>query len=277
MLSMTFLLLLTGLIWTGDPTGVIIFLFIALGINFFAFWSSDRLVLKMSKARLVEPYEAPELHAIVDEEVYLAGIPKPKVFIMESDSANAFATGRSKKHSSIAVTTGIQRILTKNELGGVIAHELAHVGNRDTLIMTIVAAMAMAIGLIAMIARFSMFFGGFGGRGRGGNPAIGLVGMLVIAIVMPLVAVIIRMAISRSREFQADRTGALTSGKHLALASALGKLHQAALTKPMELSQERLESVSHLFIVNPLKGNGMTRLFSTHPPPEERIRRLEAM
>ena len=196
---------------------------------------------------------------------------------MESDSPNAFATGRSKKHSSIAVTTGIQRILNKDELGGVIAHELAHVGNRDTLIMTIVAAMAMAIGLIAMIARFSMFFGGFGGRGRGGNPAIGLVGMLVIAIVMPLVAVIIRMAISRSREYQADRTGALTSGKHLALASALGKLHQANLKKPMELSQERLESVSHLFIVNPLKGSGMTKLFSTHPPPEERIRRLEAM
>ena len=277
MLSLTLLLLLTGLIWTGDPTGVIIFLFIALGINFFAFWSSDRLVLKMSKARLVEPHEAPELHAIVDEEVHLAGIPKPKVFIMESDSPNAFATGRSRKSASIAVTTGIQRILNKNELGGVIAHELAHVGNRDTLIMTIVAAMAMAIGLIAMIARFSMFFGGFGGRGRGGHPAISLVGLLVIAIVMPLVAVIIRMAISRSREFQADRTGALTSGKHLALASALGKLHQATQTKPMELSQERLEPVSHLFIVNPLKGNGMTRLFSTHPSPEERIRRLERM
>ena len=277
MLALTLLLLLTGLIWTGDPSGVIIFLFIALGINFIAFWSSDRLVLKMSKARLVEPDEAPELHAIVDEEVHLAGIPKPKVFIMESDSPNAFATGRSKKHASIAVTAGIQRILNRDELGGVIAHELAHVGNRDTLIMTVVAAMAMAIGLIAMIARFSMFFGGFGGRGRGGHSATGLVGLLVIAIVMPLVAVIIRMAISRSREFQADRTGALTSGKALALASALDKLHQTTQKKPMELSQERLESVSHLFIVNPLKGNGMTRLFSTHPPVEERIRRLEEM
>ena len=277
MLALTLLLLLTGLIWTGDPSGVIIFLFIALGINFLAFWSSDRLVLKMSKARLVEADEAPELHAIVDEEVHLAGIPKPKVFIMESDSPNAFATGRSKRHASIAVTTGIQRILSRDELGGVIAHELAHVGNRDTLIMTIVAAMAMAIGLIAMIARFSMFFGGFGGRGRGGHPAIGLVGLLVIAIVMPLVAVIIRTAISRSREFQADRTGALTSGKPLALASALDKLHQTSQKRPMELSQERLESVSHLFIVNPLKGNGMTRLFSTHPPVEERIRRLEEM
>ena len=230
----------------------------------------------MTHARPVTEQEDLELYRLVSEQASRAGLPMPKVYSIESDSPNAFATGRSKKHASIAVTTGIQHILNKNELGGVIAHELAHVGNRDTLIMTIVAAMAMAIGLIAMIARFSMFFGGFGGRGRGGHPA-GLVGLLVIAIVMPLVAVIIRMAISRSREFQADRTGALTSGKHLALASALGKLHQATLTKPMELSQERLEAVSHLFIVNPLKGNGMTRLFSTHPPPEERIRRLEAM
>ncbi len=277
MLVMTSLLLLTGFLWTGDPSGVIIFLFIALGINFFAFWSSDRLVLKMSKARLVEPDEAPELHAIVDEQVYLADIPKPKVFIMETDSPNAFATGRSKKHASIAVTTGIQRILKRDELGAVIAHELAHVGNRDTLIMTIVAAMAMAIGLIAMIARFSMFFGGMGGRGRGGHPAIGLIGLLVIAIVMPLVAVIVRLAISRAREFQADRTGALTSGSPLVLASALAKLQEGSQAKPMELSQERLESVSHLFIVNPLRGGGMSRLFSSHPPMEERIRRLESM
>ena len=277
MLVMTSLLLLTGLLWTGDYIGVIIFLFIALGINFFAFWSSDRLVLKMSKARRVEPDEAPDLHAIVDEEVFRAGIPKPKVFIMETDSPNAFATGRSKKHASIAVTTGIQRILTKDELGGVIAHELAHVGNRDTLIMTIVAAMAMAIGIIAMIARFSMFFGGFGGRGRGGHSAIGLIGLLIIAIVMPLAALMVRLAISRSREYQADRTGALTSGKPLALASALEKMQRGSQAQPMEISQERLESVSHLFIVNPLKGGGMSRLFSTHPPMEERIRRLQAM
>ena len=277
MLVMTSLLLLTGLLLTGDYSGVILFFFIALGINFFAFWSSDRLVLKMSKARRVEQDEASELHAIVDEQVYLADIPKPKVFVMETDSPNAFATGRSKKHASIAVTTGIQRILNKDELGAVIAHELAHVGNRDTLIMTIVAAMAMAIGLIAMIARFSMLFGGFGGRGRGGHPAIGIVGLLVIAIVMPLVAVIVRMAISRAREFQADRTGALTSGRPLALASALGKLHQGSQAQPMELSQERLESVSHLFIVNPLRGGAMSHLFSTHPRVEERIRRLESM
>ena len=277
MLVMTSLLLLTGFLWTGDPNGVLVFLFIALGINFFALWSSDRLVLKMSKARLVEPQEAPKLHDIVDEQIQLAGIPKPKVFIMESDSPNAFATGRSKKHASIAVTTGIQRILNKDELGAVIAHELAHVGNRDTLIMTLVAAMAMAIGLIAMIARFSMFFGGLGGRGRGGHPAIGLIGLLVIAIVMPLVAVIVRLAISRAREYQADRTGALTSGRPLELASALAKLQEGTRARPMEISQERLESVSHLFIVNPLKGGKMSALFSSHPPIEERIRRLEGM
>ena len=277
MLVMTSILLLTGLLWTGDYSGVIIFFFIALGINFFAFWSSDRLVLKMAKAKLVEPDEDPELHAIVDEQVYLAGMPKPKVFVMETDNPNAFATGRSKSHASIAVTTGIRRILNKQELGAVIAHELAHVGNRDTLIMTIVAAMAMAIGIIAMIARFSMFFGGFGGRGRGGNPAIGLVGMLVIMIVMPIVAVIIRLAISRAREYQADRTGALTSGNPLALASALEKLHAGSQAKPMDIGQERVEAVSHLFIVNPLKGGGMSRLFSTHPPMEERVRRLQSM
>ncbi len=277
MLVMTSILLLTGLLWTGDYSGVIIFFFIALGINFFAFWSSDRLVLKMSKAKLVEPDEDPELHAIVDEQVYLAGMPKPKVFVMETDNPNAFATGRSKSHASIAVTTGIRRILNKHELGAVIAHERAHVGNRDTLIMTIVAAMAMAIGIIAMIARFSMFFGGFGGRGRGGNPAIGLIGMLVIIIVMPIVAVIIRLAISRAREYQADRTGALTSGNPLVLASALEKLHVGSQAKPMDIGQERAEAVSHLFIVNPLKGGGMSRLFSTHPPMEERVRRLQSM
>lgn len=277
MLVMTSILLLTGLLWTGDYSGVIIFFFIALAINFFAFWSSDRLVLKMSKAKLVERDEDPELHDIVDEQVYLAGMPKPKVFVMETDNPNAFATGRSKNHASIAVTTGIRRILNKQELGAVIAHELAHVGNRDTLIMTIVAAMAMAIGIIAMIARFSMFFGGFGGRGRGGNPAIGLVGMLVIIIVMPIVAVIIRLAISRAREYQADRTGALTSGNPLALASALEKLHEGSQAKPMDIGQERVEAVSHLFIVNPLKGGGMSRLFSTHPPMEERVRRLQSM
>ena len=277
MMVMTFLLLLTGLLWTGDYSGVIIFFFIALALNFFTFWSSDRLVLKMSKARRVEPDEDPELHAIVDEQVFRAGIPKPKVFVMETDSPNAFATGRSKKHASIAVTNGIRRILNREELGGVIAHELGHVGNRDTLIMTFVAAIAMAIGIIAMIARFSMFFGGMGGRGRGGNSAVGLIGLLVIAIVMPLVAMLVRMAISRAREFQADRTGALTSGTPLALASALAKLQQGSQTQPMELSQERLEPVSHLFIVNPLKGGGMGRLFSTHPPVEERIRRLESM
>lgn len=278
MLVMTGLLLLAGLLWTGDYSGVIIFLFIALALNFFTFWFSDRLVLKMSRARQVESHQEPELHAIVDEQVYRAGLPKPRVFIMETDSPNAFATGRSKKHASIAVTRGIMRILNRDELGGVVAHELAHVGNRDTLIMTIVAAIATAIGLIAMMARWSMMFGGVGGRSRrGGNPAIGLIGLLVVVIVMPLAALLVRMAISRAREYQADRTAALTSGRPLALAAALTKLQRSSQVRPMEISQERLEPVSHLFIVNPLKGEGLTRLFSTHPPVEERVRRLKAL
>lgn len=278
MAVMTSLLLLTGLLWTGDISGVIIFLFIALALNFFTFWSSDKLVLKMSGAKLATPEEAPELHAIVDEQVSLAGIPKPKVFIMDTDSPNAFATGRSKKHATIAVTKGIQRILDREELGAVIAHELGHVGNRDTLIMTMVAAIATAIGLIAMIARFSMFFGGMGGRGRGGGSPMGLIGILIIAIVMPLAALLVRSAISRAREFQADVTGAATSGRPLALASALQKLERGSEEQRIDnISQERLEPVSHLFIVNPLKGSAMSRLFSTHPPVAERVRRLEAM
>jgi heat shock protein HtpX len=215
----------------------------------------------------------------VDEQVSLAGIPKPKVFIMETDSPNAFATGRSKKHATIAVTTGIQGILNEEELGAVIAHELGHVGNRDTLIMTMVAAIATAIGLIAMIARFSMFFGGMGGRGRGGGgSAAGIIGLLVIAIVMPLAALLVRSAISRAREFQADATGAATSGRPLALSTALQKLERGSEAQHIDnISQERLEPVSHMFIVNPLKANTMSRLFSTHPPVAERVRRLEAI
>ena len=185
---LTFLLLLTGaLIGGGDPSIVLIFLFIALAMNILGFWFSDKLVLSMSRAKLASQDEAPELHSVVDEQVHLAGIPKPKVFIMDSDSPNAFATGRSKKKASIAVTRGIMRILNRDELGAVIAHELAHVGNRDTLIMTMVAAVAGAITMIAWMAQWSLIFGGMSGRrGGGGGSAIGLIGLLVVVIVMPL-------------------------------------------------------------------------------------------
>ena len=280
---LTFLLLLTGaLIGGGDPSIVLIFLFIALVMNILGFWFSDKLVLSMSRAKLASQDEAPELHSMVDEQVHFAGIPKPKVFIMDSDSPNAFATGRSKKNASIAVTTGIMRILNRDELGAVIAHELAHVGNRDTLIMTMVAAVAGAITMIAWMAQWSLIFGGMSGRrgGGGGGGAIGLIALLVVVIVMPLAATLVRMAISRTREYQADRTGAATSGKPLALASALTKLQKGSNARSMDIPKERLEPVSHLFIVNPLsslRGHGMVRLFSTHPPIEERVRRLQAI
>ena len=278
---LTFLLLLTGaLIGGGDPSIVLIFLFIALVMNILGFWFSDKLVLSMSRAKLASQDEAPELHGVVDEQMHLAGIPKPKVFVMDSDSPNAFATGRSKKNASIAVTTGIMRILNRDEIGAVIAHELAHVGNRDTLIMTMVAAVAGAITMIAWMAQWSLIFGGMSGRRGGGGGAIGLIGLLVVVIVMPLAATLVRLAISRTREYQADRTGAATSGKPLALASALTKLQKGSNARSMDIPKERLEPVSHLFIVNPLsslRGHGMVRLFSTHPPIEERVRRLQAI
>ena len=289
MLVMTGLLLVAGF-FTYGVTGIIIFLVIALVINFFTYWKSDTLALKMAHARQVSADEDPELHQIIDEQVYNANIPKPKVFVIENDSPNAFATGRNPKNAAIAVTTGIRRILNRDELGGVIAHELAHVGNRDTLIMTTVATMAMAIAMIAMVARFAMFFGGFGGRGRGGaggyGAIAGIVGLLVVAIVLPLVATLVRLSISRAREYQADATGAKTSGQPFALASALQKLEAGTLRRPMKVS----EGVAHLYIVNPLSGEsseggssmsfsggGLSRLFSSHPPIPERVKRLESM
>lgn len=296
MLVMSGLLLVAGF-FLGGLAGIIIALVISLGINFFAYWSSDKLALRMAHAYEVSPEDDRDLHQIVDEQATRAGIPKPKVYIIKNDSPNAFATGRNPNHAAIAVTTGIKRLLNREELGGVIAHELAHVGNRDTLIMTTVATIAMAIGIIALIARFSMFFGGFGrGRGGGGGGGygaiVGIVGLLVVAIVLPIVATLVRLSISRSREYQADSTGARTSGNPNALANALEKLEMGSLRQPMKVS----EGVAHLYIVNPLKGDpseddsseerekraskgggGFSRLFSTHPPITERARRLRNM
>ena len=285
MLVMSGLLLIAGWFSFG-LVGIIIFLGIALVLNFFTYWSSDKLALRMAHAREVGPEDDRDLHSIVDEQADQARIPKPRVYVIENDSPNAFATGRNPKHAAIAVTTGIRRLLNRDELGAVIAHELAHVGNRDTLIMTMVATMAMAIGLVAMIARFSMLFGGFGGRGRGGNSMVGIIALLVVAIALPLVATVVRLAISRAREYQADSTGARTSGNPNALASALEKLEMGTARRPMEVN----EAVAHLYIVNPLKGDhsgdnshmslsggGLSKLFSTHPPISERVRRLRNM
>ena len=273
MLFLTGLLLLAGALTLGE-VGIIIALAIALPMNFFAYWASDKMALKMTGAHEVSRDQDPELHDIVEEQARRAGLPMPRVYVIQNDTPNAFATGRNPRHAAVAATTGIRRILTREELGGVLAHEMAHVGNRDTLIMTMVATVAMAIGMIAMMAQFAMFFGGFGGRGggRGGNAYIGIIGLLVVAILFPLITTVVRLAISRAREFQADATGARTSGDPEALASALEKLEMGNQSNPMKVNQ----GVSHLFIVNPLSGGNMSRLFSSHPPMAERIRRLRS-
>ena len=267
MITMSALLLLVGAM-LGGIGGIIIALIIAIAMNFGAYWFSDRIALKMTHATAVTESDDPELYSIVREQASLAGLPMPQVFEIESESPNAFATGRNPNHATVAVTTGIRRILNKQELGGVLAHEMAHVGNRDTLIMAMVATIAGAISMLAMFAQISAIFGGMGGRrGGGGN----IIGLLLVAFVMPLAAGVVRAAISRTREYQADATGAHTSGDPLALASALQKLERASQTRPMKVA----EGASHLFIVNPLSGASMSKIFSTHPPMAERIRRLQ--
>ena len=269
MMILSGLLVVIGFVIGGVPL-LIVFLIIALAMNFFAYWSSDKIALKMAKAHPVTEQEDPELYSIVAEQATLAELPMPKVYEIESDSPNAFATGRNPQHATVAVTTGIRRILNREELGGVLAHEMAHVGNRDTLIMAVVATIAGAISMLAFMAQISAIFGGMGGgRDRGGN----MIGLLVIAIVMPLAAGLVRAAISRTREFQADASGARTSGNAYALASALEKLEMGTEARPMKVA----EGASHLFIVNPLRGRSMSSMFSTHPPIEERVRRLREM
>ncbi|MFQ5860742.1 MAG: zinc metalloprotease HtpX [Dehalococcoidia bacterium] len=276
MILLTVLLVIAGFLLTGSMVGATAALILSLLINLGMYWFSDRIALGMARAREVSDQEARELHGIVEEQVRLARIPKPRVYIIENDSPNAFATGRNPQHAAIAVTTGIQRLLNRNELGGVIAHELAHVGNRDTLIMAVAAAIAGAITWLAFMARWAMIFGGFGGRGgRGGGPQafLGIAGLVAVAILLPLAAILIRLAISRAREYQADATGAKTSGTPWALADALAKLEQGSRQRPMKVN----EAVSHLFIVNPLSGQTMARLFSSHPPIEERVKRLRSL
>ena len=268
MMVMSALLLLVGAMLGGAP-GVIFALVLAIVMNFSAYWFSDRIALKMTHATEVTENDDRELYSIVREQASLAGLPMPKVFEIDSESPNAFATGRNPNHATVAVTTGIRRILNRQELSGVLAHEMAHVGNRDTLIMALVATVAGAISMLAMFAQISAMFGGMGGRGRDNN----FIGLLIVAIVMPIAAGMVRAAISRTREYQADATGARTSGDPLALASALQKLELASQDRPMKVA----EGASHLFIVNPLRRASMTKLFSTHPPMEERINRLQSI
>ena len=273
LMVLTGLLLLIGAA-VGGQAGLIIALVFALAMNFGAYWFSDKIALSMAHARPITADEDPQLYQLVAEQARLANMPMPKVYEIDDPSPNAFATGRNPQNAAVAVTTGIRQILTREELGGVMAHEMAHVGNRDTLIMTVVATIAGAITMLAFMAQFAAIFGSFGGHsdddeGGGGN----IITLLIIAIIMPIAATIIRMAISRAREFQADQTGAHTCGNPEALARALEKLEMGSEIRPMKVN----EAASHLFIVNPLSGRSMARLFSTHPPIEERVRRLREM
>ncbi|BDV02111.1 protease HtpX [Thermodesulfomicrobium sp. WS] len=270
-----FLALLTALLVflggaMGGKTGMVMALGLAGIMNFLAYWYSDKIVLAMYGAQEVGPAEAPVLYGIVQELAQRAGIPMPRVYIIPTESPNAFATGRSPKHAAVAATQGILRILNRDELMGVMAHELGHVIHRDTLIATIAATIAGAISMLANWLQWAVLFG----MGRGDDEeGPGLAGGLIMAIIAPIAATLVQMAVSRSREFLADEAGAQLSGKPLALASALGKLQQAAHMMPMDANP----ATSHLFIVNPLSGSNVLALFSTHPPVEERIARLKAM
>jgi heat shock protein HtpX len=254
----------------GGRSGMTFALVMAGVMNFVSYWFSDKIVLAMYGARQVTEVDYPEFYGLVRQLAVQTGIPMPKVYIIESDTPNAFATGRNPEHAAVAATTGILRILSREELLGVMAHELAHVKHRDILISSIAATVAGAITYLAHMAQWAAIFGGGRDRDEEGG---GLLGMLVMAIVAPLAAMLIQMAISRSREFEADKGGAAFSGNPLYLASALRKLEMANRQIPMDANP----ATAHMFIVNPLTGGGLMSLFSTHPPIEERIRRLEAM
>ena len=268
MAAITALFMLLGRM-LGGPSGMMLALVVALGMNFFSYWFSDKIVLKMYKAREVDDSTAPQFVAMVRELATNAGIPMPKVYLIDEDAPNAFATGRNPENAAVAATTGIIRVLSARELRGVMAHELAHVKHRDILISTISATMAGAIG---MLANFAMMFGGRGGDGQRSNP----IASIAVALLAPLAASLIQMAISRAREFEADRGGAEISGDPAALASALDKIHRFAQGLPMEAA-ERHPETAQMMIMNPLSAGGLRGLFSTHPPTEERVAALMAM
>ncbi|MDD2976932.1 zinc metalloprotease HtpX [Aquabacterium sp.] len=253
----------------GGRSGMMLALVVALGMNFFSYWFSDKMVLKMYNAREVDETSAPRFYAMVRELAQRAQIPMPKVYLIDEAAPNAFATGRSPDHAAVAATTGIVNVLTDRELRGVMAHELAHVKHRDILISTISATMA---GAISMLANFAMFFGGRDSEGRPSNPIAGI----AVAILAPLAASVIQMAISRAREFEADRGGAEISGDPAALASALDKIHRYAQGIPLHAAEAHPET-AQMMIMNPLSGGGLRGLFSTHPATEERVARLMEM
>lgn len=270
--ALTVLFILVGGMIGGEQ-GMLVALLLAGVMNFAAYWWSDRIVLRMYGAQEVTEVEAPEFVGVVRRLAQRARLPMPRVYIIPTETPNAFATGRDPEHAAVAATEGILRILTPDELEGVMAHELGHVRNRDILISTIAATLAGAIMVLARMAQFSAFFGGGRNSEDDEGGAGGILGLIVLAVLAPLAAMLVQMAISRSREYQADAAGAQISRKPRALADALEKLEQAAQAMPMDAHP----STAHLFIVNPLTGGSLLRLFSTHPPVEERVARLRAM
>ncbi len=269
--ALTGLLMLIGGFFGGQQGVVIAFIF-AMVLNFGSYWFSDKLVLRMYHAQPVSESEAPELYALVKMLALKASLPMPRVYIIPGDTPNAFATGRDEHHAVVAVTEGILRILTREELEGVISHELTHIKQRDILIGSIAATLAGAIVMLANMAQWAAMFGGASRDDEEGGGG-GIVGLIVMAIIAPIAATIIQMAISRSREYLADAGGAKISGKPYALANALEKLSRASQAIPLQANP----SSAHMFIVNPLTGRSLMNLFSTHPPVEERIARLKSM
>jgi len=269
---LTALIIFIGRLFGGSQ-GMIIAFVLAVVMNLGSYWFSDKIVLAMYRAKPLDEQQAPEIYRIVRELASQANIPMPKVYLIPQDTPNAFATGRNPQHAVVAVTEGLWRLLTPDEIRGVLAHELGHVKNRDILISSIAATLAGVVMILANMARWAAIFGGFRGsdEDEGGG---GIIGLLVTAILAPIAAMLIQMAISRSREYLADETGAKLSHSPESLASALEKLAKASQRLPM---QDARPETAHMFIVNPLSGKSLANLFSTHPPIEERIRRLRSM
>ncbi|MFV3129832.1 zinc metalloprotease HtpX [Niveispirillum sp. KHB5.9] len=257
----------------GGQSGMVIAFGIAVAMNAFAYWNSDKAVLRMYGARQVDANSAPQFYSMVQRLAQRAELPMPKVFIIDNDQPNAFATGRNPENAAVAATTGLLSRLSAEEVAGVMAHELAHIKNRDTLIMTVTATLA---GALSMLANFAMFFGGPHSNGENRNNPLGIVGVLLVSILAPIAAMLVQMAISRSREYEADRMGAEISGRPDWLADALEGIQSGAARVPNQQAENN-PATAHMFIINPLHGRGMDSLFSTHPRTEERVRRLRAM
>jgi heat shock protein HtpX len=265
--TLTALIMIVGR-YLGGQQGMVIAFFFAVIMNFGSYWFSDKIVLRMYRARPVSEAEAPELHRMVRQLTQQAGLPMPKICVMPSESPNAFATGRNPEHAVVAVTRGILRLLDENELKGVLAHELAHVKHRDILIGSVAATLAGVIMIVASMARWAAMFGGFGGRDD--DDGGGMIGLIAMSILAPMAAMLIQMAISRSREYAADAAGASFAGSPRGLASALEKIAVSSRRVPMKAEP----ATAHMFIMNPLSGKSLMNLFSTHPAVEKRIERL---